>query len=73
MSTLTTKYQATIPKTIRDALELAAGDRIEFLIDEDGDVRVRKALPDQADLRALESTLAPEWESPDDDDAFAGL
>ena len=30
VSTLTIKYQATIPKPVREALQLAAGDRIEF-------------------------------------------
>ena len=72
-STLTSKYQATIPKPIRDALELGAGDRVEFLVDHDGAVRLRKALAADAELRALEATLAPEWNSPEDDDAFAGL
>lgn len=35
-STITSKGQTTIPKTIRDRLGLKAGDRVEFLI-EDGD------------------------------------
>ncbi len=35
-STITSKGQTTIPKSIRDRLGLKAGDRIEFLI-EDGD------------------------------------
>jgi antitoxin PrlF len=34
-STITSKGQTTIPKSIRDRLGLKAGDRIEFLI-EDG-------------------------------------
>lgn len=73
MSTLTSKYQATIPKAIRDALDLGAGDRIEFLLDADGDVRVRKAAPPDAELRALEASLAPEWDSPEDDEAYSSL
>ena len=73
VSTLTTKYQATIPKQVREALQVSAGDRIEFLIDARSGVRVRRAPPRDADLQALEATLAPEWDSPDDDDAYASL
>ncbi len=73
VSTLTAKYQATIPRQVREALQVSAGDRIEFLIDARYGVRVRRAPPRDADLQALEATLAPEWESPDDDDAYAGL
>jgi antitoxin PrlF len=72
VSTLTSKYQATIPRAVRDALALGAGDRIEFTIESDG-VRVRRALPADAELRALEATLAAEWDSAGDDKAYAGL
>ena len=71
VSTLTIKYQATIPKPVREALQLAAGDRIEFLIDR-GAVRLRKA-PAASELHALEATLAPEWTSDDDDAAYGNL
>ena len=47
VSTLTSKYQATIPRAVREALALGAGDRIEFLIDRDG-VRIQRALPADA-------------------------
>ena len=35
-SSLTTKCQVTIPKDIRDALGLKAGDAVEFSLDDDG-------------------------------------
>ncbi len=73
VSTMTSKYQATIPKRVREVLALGAGDRVEFFIEAGGDVRLRKAAPQDADLRALEATLSPEWDSADDDAAFAGL
>ncbi|MBX3133757.1 MAG: type II toxin-antitoxin system PrlF family antitoxin [Gemmatimonadaceae bacterium] len=73
VSTLTVKYQATIPKVVRETLALAAGDRVEFLVEPSGEVRLRKALPDLAELRDIEATLAPEWDSPDDEAAYAGL
>ncbi|HEX7122155.1 MAG TPA: type II toxin-antitoxin system PrlF family antitoxin [Gemmatimonadaceae bacterium] len=72
VSTLTSKYQATIPKQVREVLQLGAGDRIEFLIDPSGEVCLRKA-PPLGELQALEATLAPEWGSPDDDAAYASL
>jgi AbrB family looped-hinge helix DNA binding protein len=72
MSSLTTKYQATVPKQVREVLQLAAGDRIEWILDPDGFVSVRKA-PADSELAALEATLEPEWGSADDDDAYAAL
>ncbi len=72
VSTMTSKYQATIPKQVREVLALGAGDRVEFLI-EGGEVRIRRAVIADAELQALEATLSPEWDSPDDDAAFAGL
>ncbi len=38
VATITTKGQTTIPKSIRTQLHLEAGDRIEFVIQEDGSV-----------------------------------
>ena len=73
MSSLTTKYQATIPKAVREVLQLGAGDRVQFLIDVGGAVRLRKAPSRDSDLHALEATLAPEWESSADDAAYADL
>jgi AbrB family looped-hinge helix DNA binding protein len=73
VSTLTTKYQATVPKAVRDALELAAGDRVEWVVAPSGDVSIRKALPDLAELRAIEATLAPEWTSDSDEAAYGSL
>ena len=40
-STLTSKGQITVPKAIRDHLSLEAGDRVDFMINEDGTVEVR--------------------------------
>ncbi len=73
VSTLTIKYQATIPKVVREVLALGAGDQVEFLVGDLGDVSIRKAVAPDAELRAIESTLSPEWGSDADDAAFAGL
>jgi len=40
-SKLTSKGQITVPKAIRDHLSLEAGDRVDFMINEDGTVEVR--------------------------------
>jgi antitoxin PrlF len=42
-TTLTIKGQVTIPKKIRDALKLVPGDSIEFGVNSEGDVVLRKA------------------------------
>jgi antitoxin PrlF len=42
-TTLTSKGQVTIPKQIRDALSLEPGCSVDFAIDPDGDVVIRKA------------------------------
>lgn len=73
VSTLTIKYQATIPKVVRETLALVAGDRVEFLVEPSGEVRLRKALPDLAELRAIEASLAPEWGSEEDEVAYGRL
>lgn len=71
-STLTTKYQATIPAEIRDKLELHAGDKICFECD-NGRVYIVKLKPfDLAYHQALEMTLS-EWNSTEDDEAFRDL
>ena len=38
VATMTKKGQVTIPKSIRDALGLHSGDKLEFIIDESGRV-----------------------------------
>lgn len=73
VSSLTTKYQATIPKAVREVLQLEAGDQVQFLIESGGEVWLRKAPPADPELHALEATLAPEWGSDDDDAAYAAL
>ena len=49
-STLTSKGQTTIPKDVRKRLNLHPGDRLEFVIDEDGRVLVLPASVDASEL-----------------------
>ena len=42
-TTLTSKGQVTIPKQIRDALDMAPGCAVQFAVNRDGDVVIHKA------------------------------
>jgi antitoxin PrlF len=52
-STVTSKGQTTIPKDIRKRLNLHPGDRLEFVIDEDGRVLVLPASIDASELAGM--------------------
>ena len=53
-ATVTSKGQITIPKKVRQALHLGAGDRVEFVIERDGRVLVQ---PGKGDVAALKGVL----------------
>ena len=54
-STLTDRYQTTVPDGVRRALKLGKRDRIRFLVQSDGSVILQRA--NQADDPVLESFL----------------
>ena len=54
VSTVTSKGQITIPKEIRDLLQLQAGHRLEFHFDGHGEVIMR---PRNRDFRALKGMV----------------
>lgn len=54
IATVTTKGQVTIPKEIRDYLKLETGSKVEFIIDENGDVRI---VPLNVPIKALSGVL----------------
>lgn len=71
-SRLTSKFQATVPTSVRKALHLKAGDLVGFEVD-GSQVRLRQVTPlDIAFSEALEGTLG-EWSSEADDQAFKNL
>ncbi|HOB66757.1 type II toxin-antitoxin system PrlF family antitoxin [Ottowia sp.] len=51
MSTITIKGQVTVPKPIRDALGLTPGSRVDFDLDDQGQVVLRRAGPQQRKRR----------------------
>ena len=52
-ATVTTKGQITIPKEVREALGIEAGDRVEFVAEENGVYKVVAATKDVRHLKGL--------------------
>ena len=72
-SKLTSKFQATIPKAVRDTLSLTSKDEVIYEILEDNTVILRKASPlDKAYLNGLDQAL-DEWNSDNDEQAYKNL
>lgn len=65
-TTLTSKGQVTIPKAVRDALRLSTGDRVDFVLGDDGVVRL---IPLTRSIRSLKGKL-PKPAQPIDLDAM---
>ena len=59
-STLTVKGQTTLPKDIRGALNLSAGDRIRYVLLDGGEVRILRV----GSARRLKGILAGACQSP---------
>lgn len=54
-ATLTSRGQVTVPRVIRRRLRIAPGDRLEFVVSDDGDVVPG---PDEGDITLLRGLLA---------------
>ncbi len=52
-ATVTSKGQVTLPKKVREALRVRPGDQIDFVLEGEGEVRVRAGRFDVRDLRGL--------------------
>lgn len=71
-SRLSAKGQVTVPKEVREELELDAGDIVGYEI-RDGVVILRRVQPfDRAFHAALSDTL-DEWATAEDEEAFRDL
>lgn len=72
---LTTKHQTTIPAEVRHALDLEAGDQVEFSV-EGKTVTLRKAEPRLSEdllFRLVQTHAMRDWDTPEDDEAFRDL
>ncbi|MFO7979338.1 MAG: type II toxin-antitoxin system PrlF family antitoxin [Candidatus Aminicenantes bacterium] len=52
-STITTKGQCVVPKKIRDYMKLNPGDKVDFVVREDGEVFIRPVVLDVRELKGL--------------------
>jgi antitoxin PrlF len=69
-STMTTKGQITIPKAVRETLQIAPGDRVAFRIQPDGTVIVEA---ETEDLLGLQGALQPQVRGVSIDDMNAAI
>lgn len=72
LSKLTTKYQVTIPSDIRAILGVKAGDRVEFMIENDHVIIKKPHSIDWTYVESLEYGLN-EWASEQDCKAYDHL
>ena len=52
-TTMTSKGQVTVPKLIREQLHLRPGDKLDFLLDEDGGLRVEPVTASVTELKGM--------------------
>jgi antitoxin PrlF len=50
---LTSKGQLVIPKDIREYMRLQPGDRLDFIIQDDGEVVIRSVVTDVRELKGI--------------------
>lgn len=71
IATVTTKGQVTIPKPVREALRLSAGDRVEFVDLGNGRFELIAATRDVTELRGMLGPAAASVSTEDMDKAVA--
>ena len=52
-TTLTSKGQVTIPKAVRERLDLKAGDRIDFIVNDAGEAVIRRVSRSTKEIRGM--------------------
>ena len=52
-ATITSKGQVTLPKPVRDRLRLRPGDKIDFILEEDGCLRVTPVTASVSQLKGM--------------------
>lgn len=72
VSRLTSKYQATIPKNVRELLGLKQGDLVLFAV-EDQRVTLERVPDTDTEFTAALGDTLEEWLSPEDEEAYGDL
>jgi antitoxin PrlF len=72
VSRLTSKGQATIPVSVRNALRLKPGDRVAFQVTGQK-VTLRRVDPLDRAFMTLSEDAFNDWNSPEDEEAFRDL
>lgn len=57
-ATVTSKGQVTIPQRIREVLDIEAGTELEFVVEDDGSLRVQPKKPAMDRLQEVRDALA---------------
>ncbi|WP_370173667.1 AbrB/MazE/SpoVT family DNA-binding domain-containing protein [Sphingobium abikonense] len=71
-SKLTIKHQVTIPRDVRQALSLKAGDQVDFAIENGRAILTRVDESDMEWARFIQTQM-PEWSDPHEDTYWADL
>jgi antitoxin PrlF len=71
-SRLSAKGQVTVPKEVRDFLELKPGDMVAYEV-QNGAVILRRVEPFDATFHKALSATLDEWATPEDEEAFRDL
>ena len=72
LARITARGQATIPKRVREAANLNAGDLLSFEVQSDHLVIRKLPAAEDAHLHGVSRTLE-EWTSPEDEEAWRDL
>ena len=72
-SRITSKAQTTVPRAVREALGAGPGDALAYRVDGKRVLLTKAPALDLAYLKSIESSLAEEWLSEGDSEAFDDL
>ena len=72
-SKISSKGQVTVPSDIRGHLNAEAGDLLGFFVEDEKVILKKLEALDLEYYQALDSTVSQEWNSKEDDEAYADL
>lgn len=73
VSKLTAKHQVTVPADVRKALGLRAGDRVVFMVEEDGKAVLRKVTQADWEWARFVGSQLSEWNNDANEKAWSYL